>query len=43
MLRNVASRGFIFEHPPGSGRVSVPGCIIASPSYPANTPGVDQD
>lgn len=43
MLRNVASAGFVFEHPPGSRRLSVPGCILASPSYPASTPGVDQD
>lgn len=43
MLRNVASTGFIFEHPSGSGRFSHPGCILASPSYPALTPGVDQD
>jgi glucoamylase len=43
MLRNVASSGFVFEHPPGSGRLSVPGCILASPSYPAFLPGVDQD
>jgi glucoamylase len=43
MLRNVASAGFVFEHPSGSGRFSVPGCILASPSYPADTPGVDQD
>ena len=43
MLRNVASDGFVFEDPVSPGQHSVPGCIIAAPSYPANTPGVDQD
>src|ERR1700744_461988 len=43
MLRNVASDGFIFEDPVSPGQHSIPGCIIAAPSYPANTPGVDQD
>ena len=43
MLRNVASDGFVFEDPVRPGQYSIPGCIIASPSYPANTPGVDQD
>jgi glucoamylase len=43
MLRNVASDGFIFEDPVRPGQYSIPGCIIAAPSYPANTPGVDQD
>ncbi|WHA44035.1 glycoside hydrolase family 15 protein [Agrobacterium larrymoorei] len=43
MMRNVTSAGFVIEHPPGSGIFSAPGCIIAAPSYPANTPEVDQD
>ena len=43
MMRNVTSAGFVIEHPPASGIFSAPGCIIAAPSYPANTPGVDQD
>ncbi|NTJ44312.1 glucoamylase [Agrobacterium larrymoorei] len=43
MMRNVTSAGFVIEHPPASGNFSAPGCIIAAPSYPANTPGVDQD
>src|SRR3954453_7055331 len=49
MLRNVATSGFTFVAPPnpkddpGSPpRVSKPGCILASPSYPANLSSVDQ-
>ena len=34
MLRNVASSGWAFTDP--TGRISKRGCIIASPSYPAN-------
>ena len=41
MLRNVASDGFVFRDP--YGLVSKPGCIIAAPSYPGLTPGIDQD
>ncbi|HYO83732.1 MAG TPA: glycoside hydrolase family 15 protein, partial [Bryobacteraceae bacterium] len=43
MLRNVATDGFAFEDPANPGTFSVPGCVIAAPSFPANTPGVDQD
>ena len=43
MLRNVASDGFRFTDPGNPGSFSLPGCVIAAPSYPANTPGVDQD
>jgi glucoamylase len=43
MLRNVASDGFVFEDPANSGQFSAPGCVVAAPSYPANTPTVDQD
>src|SRR5687767_13061428 len=43
MMRNVATDGFLFEDPVQPGRYSTPGCIIAAPSYPANSPGVDQD
>jgi glucoamylase len=43
MLRNVSSDGFMFEDPGARGQFSLPGCILAAPSYPANTPGVDQD
>ena len=43
MLRNVASDGFVFTDPSNSSLYSLPGCVIAAPSFPANTPGVDQD
>lgn len=46
MLRNIASDGFTFSDPQAPGDVSrdsKPGCIIAAPSYPADTPGIDED
>lgn len=43
MLRNVTSDGYVIEDPAQPGRYSLPGCVIAAPSYPANTPGVDQN
>jgi glucoamylase len=43
MLRNVASDGFVIRDPIRLGVVSIPGCIIAAPSYADNTPGIDQD
>ena len=48
MLRNLASDGFLFMDPTHSDpndpqSFSVPGCIIAAPSFPANTSGIDQD
>jgi glucoamylase len=48
MLRNVASDGFLFvdpNHPDPNDpqSFSLRGCIVAAPSSPANTPGVDQD
>ena len=43
MLRNVASDGFRYTDPVNPGSFSLPGCVIAAPSFPANTPGVDQD
>ncbi|MFG1608096.1 glycoside hydrolase family 15 protein [Actinoplanes sp. NPDC049265] len=43
MMRNVATDGFRFEDPVQPGRFSTAGCVIAAPSYPANSPGVDQD
>jgi len=43
MVRNVASDGFLFADPSDPSKFSTPGCIIAAPSYPANSPGVDQD
>jgi glucoamylase len=43
MLRNVASDGFVFADPLAPGSFSTRGCIIASPSYPANLGTLDQD
>jgi glucoamylase len=48
MLRNLASDGFLFvdpNHPDPNDpqSFSLPGCIIAAPSSPVNTPGIDQD
>ncbi|RVJ38290.1 glycoside hydrolase family 15 protein, partial [Sinorhizobium meliloti] len=43
MMRNITSDGYVIEDPASPGVFSVPGCVIAAPSYPANTPGVDQD
>jgi glucoamylase len=46
MFRNIASNGFVFSDPQSPGdrsRDSKPGCVIAAPSFPAQTPGIDQD
>lgn len=43
MLRNITTAGFVFEDPMQHGSFSLPGCVVAAPSFPANTPGVDQD
>jgi glucoamylase len=43
MLRNMASDGFLFTDPINPGSFSEPGCIIAAPSFPANTSGINQD
>lgn len=43
MARNIASDGFLFADPTDPSRFSTPGAVIAAPSYPANSPGVDQD
>lgn len=43
MMRNVTSSGYVIEDPVSPGVFSQPGCVIAAPSYPANTQGVDQD
>ncbi|RZS80171.1 glucoamylase [Motilibacter rhizosphaerae] len=42
MVRNVATDGFVFQAP-GTQTWSKPGCIIASPSYPADLSSIDQD
>jgi glucoamylase len=46
MFRNIASDGFVFSDPQSPGDVSrdsKAGCIIAAPSFPADTPGIDED
>ena len=46
LIRNIASDGFVFSDPQSPGdisRDSKPGCIIAAPSFPADTPGIDED
>jgi glucoamylase len=43
MLRNIASDGYVFQDPIRPGVLSLPGAVIAAPSYANNTPGVDQD
>jgi glucoamylase len=43
MLRNIATEGFVFSDPVTPGNFSKPGCVLAAPSYPANTPGINQD
>ena len=43
MMRNVTTEGFVLEDPSSPGQFSLPGCVIAAPSFPANTPGVDQN
>src|ERR1044071_26209 len=46
MSRNIASDGFIFSDPQAPGdysKDSKPGCVIAAPSFPADTPGIDED
>jgi glucoamylase len=42
MMRNVTSDGYVLNDPT-NGTPSSPGCVIAAPSYPRHTPGVDQD
>jgi glucoamylase len=43
MMRNVASAGFRFSDPADPARLSMPGCIIASPSYSGDQADVTQD
>jgi glucoamylase len=45
-VRNIATDGFVFSDPQAPGDASKdsrPGCVIAAPSFPADTPGIDQD
>ncbi len=43
LMRNITSDGYVIEDPVTPGVFSRAGCVVAAPSYPANTPGVDQD
>jgi glucoamylase len=43
LMRNVTSDGFVLEDPVNPGKFSLPGCVIAAPSFPANNPAVDQN
>ncbi len=46
MSRNISTAGFAFSDPLAPGdysKDSKPGCIIAAPSFPADTPGIDED
>ena len=43
MFRNVSSDGYAFADPTDPSQFSRPGCIIASPSYHASFPAVDQN
>src|SRR5512132_1835746 len=43
MFRNVSSDGYAFADPTDPSQFSRPGCIIASPSYHASFPSVDQN
>src|SRR5688572_22576423 len=46
MFRNIASDGFTFSDPQAPGdysKDSKPGCVIAAPSFPAETAGIDED
>ncbi|MCW2539391.1 MAG: glycosyde hydrolase family 15 protein [Frankiales bacterium] len=42
MLRNISSDGYPFDDSSHT-MLSRPGCVIAAPSYPANTPDIRQD
>jgi glucoamylase len=42
MFRNVASDGLVFEDPVNTGVLSLPGCVLASPSW-ENSAHVSQD
>lgn len=43
MLRNMASDGFVFPDPLAPGSFSAPGCILASPSFPADLATINQN
>jgi glucoamylase len=43
LMRNVTSDGYRVQDPVHPGVFSLPGCVIAAPSFPANTADLDQD
>jgi glucoamylase len=46
MIRNIATDGFVYSDPQSPGdisRDSKPGAVIAAPSFPAETPGIDEN
>ncbi|RBP16047.1 glucoamylase [Roseiarcus fermentans] len=43
MLRNISGAGFVFVDPGDPSRFSAPGCVLASPSYPANQAYITQN
>ena len=43
MMRNISGSGFLFLDPSNPQNTSLPGCVLASPSFPATQPGIDQD
>jgi len=43
MFRNVASDGLVFNDPVNAGVVSLPGCVLASPSWENSATQVSQD
>ena len=43
MFRNVASDGLVFDDPVNAGIVSVPGCVLASPSWENSETRLTQD
>ncbi|HEX3712895.1 MAG TPA: glycoside hydrolase family 15 protein [Trebonia sp.] len=43
MFRNVASDGLVFDDPVNPGIVSVPGCVLASPSWENTATQIRQD
>jgi len=43
MMRNIATDGFVFNDPVNPQNWSLPGCVLAAPSFPKNTPNLDQD
>ena len=43
MLRNISTAGFVFSDPNNPQQYSLPGCVLASPSFPAIQSNINQD